>query len=100
MMKKSNHATNINPLLLPSPEEATHEYIGAGGRLTVVSRFGNDPLKGFPDVMQKRETEFSRFYNYEQIFYNLVNGNQQPFVDGLLHFIKISEQLSRQVALN
>ena len=50
--------------------------------------------------MQKRETEFLRFHSYEQIFYNLVNGNQQPFIDGLLHFIKISEQLSRQVALN
>ena len=100
LMKKNNHAANINPVLLPSPEEAAHEYISAGGRLTVVSQFGDDPLKGFPDIMQKRETELVRLYSYEQIFYNIVNGNQQPFIDGLLHFIKISEQLTQQVVLN
>ena len=100
MMKKNNHATKINPLLLPSPEEAAHEYGSAGGRLTISSQFGDDPLKTFPELTQKRDTEFLRHYSYEQIFYNVVNGNQQPFMDGLLHFIKMSEQLAEQVALN
>ena len=84
----------IDPILLPRAEEAVSEYENAGGNLTVFSQFGIDPLRDFPILKHQRESQLSSNLDFDNIFHCLVNGNQQPFMYGLLYFINLNDRLA------
>ena len=100
IMMKNNYTSEVDPTLLLSPEQAVKEYENAGGNLTMFSQFGVDPLQHYPTLIKQREMELLSHYNFDTIFQNIVNGNQQPFMDGLLCFINISARLTQQVTIN
>ena len=64
------------------------------------SQFGTDPLQQYPNLKEQREIELLRNCNFDYVFHNIVNGNQQPFIDGLLCFINISDHLTQQVTVH
>ena len=96
-MMNNNYTSKVDPALLPTPEQAVKEYEDGGGSITVFSQFGVDPLLQYPTLIQQREIELLSRHNFDTIFHNIVNGNQQPFMDGLLCFINISDRLTQQV---
>lgn len=89
IMMNNNCTSKVDPALLLTPEQAVKEYEDAGGSITLFSQFGVDPLLHYPTLIQQREMELLNHYNLQSIFHNIVNGNQQPFMDGLL-FLSVS----------
>ena len=92
-----DYISKVDAALLPTPEEAAREYENAGGRLTIFNEFGIDPLHDHNHLIQQREYEFFSQFCFDNIFHNLVNGKSEPFVEGLLLFISISDRLAQQV---
>ena len=51
----NNLAQVIDPIYLPSCEEAVQVYENLGGRLTMEPQFGEDPSNGDQDLQTRRE---------------------------------------------
>ncbi len=97
-MQTNNRTAKIPLTLLPTAEEAVHAYQQTGGVLTLLPRFGHDPLDGHENLISARRQGFSDQYpDFEQIFSNVVNGNMQPFKCALLLFISLTSRLSHSV---
>ena len=92
-MHQDNRAVKLSLSILPSPEEAVANYQRCGGQLTLLSTFGDDPLSSSLDAI--RQQEFSRRHAvFLPIFHAAVNNDEQPFRDGLQHFISITKRLA------
>lgn len=92
-MQQDNRAAKVSPSIIPSPEEAVTSYQCSGGRLTLLSAFGDDPLS--PSLDAIRQQEFSRRCpSFQPVFHAAVNGDECPFRDGLQHFISITRRLA------
>ena len=100
IMMNNNFTSKVDPALLLTPEQAVKEYEDAGGSITMFSQFGTDPLQQYPNLKEQREIELLRNCNFDYVFHNIVNGNQQPFIDGLFCFINISDHLTQQVTVH
>ena len=94
---KNSFTSMVDITLLPTPEQAVQEYESAGGSLTLSNKFGTDPLQNNTLLKHQRESEVSSHLNFDDIFKNVVNGNQQPFVMGLLYFINVTDRLAQQI---
>ncbi len=95
-MLRCNGTAKIAPGLVPSTEEAVRNYTTAGGRLTDLSLFGEDPLANDSECILQREVVFFRRYpSFDPIFHKIVNGDDTLFRDGLQFFIHITETMSQ-----
>ena len=63
-----------------SSEEAVAVYGAFGGHLTRPTEYGLDPLRGSPQLLQRREELFQRrFPNMQSVYGHLVNGNSKSY---------------------
>lgn len=93
-MRENNQTIRIDDQLLPEPDVAMQHFHEIGGQLTAFSDFGQDPLQSNSVLVTQRETRFrERYPDFNQFFYDTVNGNYSNFRDGLLYLIDISKQL-------
>ena len=99
LMVENNQTKSIDHHLVPEADEAGRLYEENGGRLTVFSNFGQDPLEQREDLKSIRMERFKEQWpSFETIFHSLVNGNKANFRDGLLCFIDLTMQLKTQIA--
>jgi hypothetical protein len=88
----------VQPNDVPTVDEAVAGFQAKGGRLTLFSSFGVDPLEGRDDLCQIRIRNFhERFNNFSSIFHSVCNEDDTLFRSGLLHFINITTRLSSSV---
>lgn len=94
-LASQNQQTGRIPLPnILTPEDATQAFEMTGGTLTIFSPFGRDPLQDRQDLARSRENEFfHQVADFSTIFYQLVNGNDGPFRDGLKLFIELTHRL-------
>ena len=98
LMSNNNQAAQLNPLVIPTPDDALQQFQDCGGEVTVFNSFGQDPLELRPDLIVEREELFYQQHpNFDEIFHSTVNGNDLLFKTGLLDFITINKQLVAQL---
>lgn len=95
-LRRSNSLVQpVSSTLIPSSEEAVEQFHTGGGQLTLISHFGADPLDGEDSLISERDRRLqSGVGEISSMFHTLVNGNDQPFRDGLKLFIQLTEELS------
>ena len=97
-MSNNDQVAQLNPSVIPSPDDALQQFESCGGEITVFNAFGQDPLELRPDLITEREELFHRQHpSFNEIFHFTVNGNYSHFKNGLLDFIAISKQLVVQL---
>ena len=95
-MDTNNRAARIDLQFVPLPEDAARQYKEAGGHLTHFSKFGDDPLESNAILVNLREEEFHHRYPvFNPFFFNLVNGDDSLFHEGLLYFIRTTHKLQQ-----
>ena len=100
-MARTSRAARVNPVLVPTPDEAVADFHQTGGRLHMISEFGKDPLDGRRDLQQCRYDAFAeRFPSLEPIYHQVVNNDSTLFKQSLLYFISITERLSSTIHQN
>lgn len=88
-MRSNNHTARIDPINIPSPEDAVKMFEEDGGHLTYFREFGDDPLTAEKAVM--RDTAFyTKYPTFEPFFYRIVNEDDSLFKEGLLYFIHLT----------
>lgn len=98
LMRQNNRAAKVPATVLPTAEEAVHGFEQTEGHLTVLPKFGHDPLEGSDDLQEARNQGFiAKYPNFEPLFSGVVNGNDQPFRAGLMHFISLTTRLSHSL---
>jgi hypothetical protein len=91
-----NYLNPLDPSLVPSVSEAISTYQSMGGRLTLFSNFGQDPLKELRNKCETRLDAFrSRYSDFKPIFHTVCNGDHTLFRGALLFFIDITKRLAR-----
>ena len=80
---------------IPTTEDAVDMYRQQGGVLTDPSEFGADPLQNDIQKIEQREQEFrSNAISFEDIFTNVISGNNVLFRQAILLYIDITDHLS------
>ena len=80
------------PLIIPTTEDAVDMYRQQSGVLTDPSEFGTDPLENDIQKIDQREQEFrSNAMSVEDIFTNVISGNDVPFRQAILLYIDITD---------
>lgn len=93
-----NRAAAIDTSLVPTASEAVSSFHATGGRLQLLSKFGEDPLDGHTSLQQNREEAFvSRFPSFEPIFHQVSNGDSTPFKEAIIFFIDLTNRLVTQI---
>ena len=93
-MCANNHVQRIDAAHIVDSATAVHQFESFGGRLTIFSGFGEDPLRQHAALVTQREREFRRCYpDFGVFFYIVVNSDYSLFRQGLLYFIDLSKQL-------
>lgn len=81
--------------LFPEGSDAVSQFQGIGGRLTLFTLFGFDPLSDRMDLFRERDRQFCvHFPDISQVFHSICNDNCIPFQDCLKLFISLTEQLT------
>lgn len=97
-MCENYQARRLDDSVIIEPNDAVTQFESFGGRLTIFSPFGEDPLKESMQLSSRREEEFKeRYPDFSQFFYRIVNGDNSLFREGLLFFIDISKRLEASV---
>ena len=99
-MMENNHAVKIDSDMLPDVDSAVNQFERNGGQLTIFSSFGEDPLRHNLHLVTRRETDFYRQHpraSFANFFYTVTNGDYSLFREGLLSYIAITKNLSRQL---
>ena len=89
-----NRAKSVVPGVLPNCAEAIQLYRNAGGLITDRAKFGEDPLGGNDEKKQIRQDTFLQHFQFDQIFHEVVNGNDAILKDSLLFLCDITYRLS------
>lgn len=98
LMSNNNQVAQLNPSVIPTPDDALQQFQDCGWEVTVFNSFGQDPLELRPYLIAEREELFhQRHPTFDEIFHSTVNGNDLLFKAGLLDFITISKQLVAQL---
>ena len=93
-ISNNNQATQLNPSVIPAPDNALQQFQDCGGEVTVFNPFGKDPLELRSNLIAEREELFYQQYStFDEIFHSAVNENDLLIKNGLLDFITISKQL-------
>lgn len=91
----------MNPVVVPSLDEAVSDFHHTGGRLHLISEFGRDPLGGRRDLQQLRLEAFTeRVPSFEPIYHQVVNNDSTLFKQSLLYFINITQRLASTIDQN
>lgn len=51
LMSNNNQAAQLNPSVIPAPDDALQQFQDCGGEVTVFNSFGKDPLELRPDLI-------------------------------------------------
>ena len=99
-MLRNDQTVKLSSRDVPEAEEAYQLLEANGGRITLFSPFGHNPLKGHLELIDKRESLFhARFPDFAPFVSNVVNGNYALFREGLLYFIN-NLKLSYKTIIN
>jgi hypothetical protein len=91
-MYRNNQAAQVDPHVIPQPEEALRLFESHGGNITRFSQFGEDPLKYDERLFSQKEAMFTQRYRDFGIFFHIiVNNDYSLFRAGLLYFISTSK---------
>jgi len=91
LMNLDNRAKRIDPVLLPTTEEAVELYPGT---ISEPCRFGVDPLESSISRKNVRWESFCSRYSFQTLFSEVSNGCCSSFASALLFFIDITYRLS------
>ena len=78
-------------IIIVDSATAVHQFESFGGRLTIFSGFGEDPLRQHTALVTQREREFRRCYPDFGCFF--LYCCYSLFRQGILYFIDLSKQL-------
>ena len=99
-MRRNNQAVLIDQSLVPEPADAITRFSTHGGRITLFSPFGKDPLESHQELCEEREHKFlQRYPDFGPFFHTVVNGDFLLFHEGLLFFIDLSQQLEHSISV-
>ena len=85
----------VNPIYLPSCDEAVQVYENLGGRLTMEPHFGEDPLNGDQDLQTRKELLWLR----DVPDVNVISGHIVNDLDhSFRHVVNIFCGLTRQLS--
>ena len=90
-MNKDYRARKIQPNMLPQTRDAIQMYPGS---LSEPAIFGLDPLGSKQAKQDMRLAAFTSSYSFENLFYEVANGNGTTFTRALIFFIDITYRLS------
>ena len=94
-MQLDNRLSPLDPLVVPTVDEAVSPFHSAGGRLTLFSNFGADPLYGMNELCELRLKTFtSRYKDFASIFHAICNGDESLFRSALLYFMDITKRMA------
>ena len=83
LMRRNNRTAQVPASALPTAEDAVHAFQQTGGHLTMLPKFGSDPLDDRDDLKEARHQGFiAKFPNWEQLFSTVVNSNDTHFRSG------------------
>ena len=96
VLQHERHGTiTVNATDIPTTEDAVDMYRQQSGVLTDPSEFGADPLENDVVKLDQREQEFrNTVMSFDDIFTNVVSGNDIPFRQAILCYIDITDHLS------
>ncbi len=95
-MSTNNQVAKIDPHLIPTAHQAIRSFQGDGGHITRFSLFGEDPLASNDALVHQRNIEFNqRYHSFGPFFYQILNGNDSLFREGLQFFICSTQRLSQ-----
>ena len=98
-MNQDNRTAKVPPHIIPTSDEAISSYHDMGGELTLSSTFGEDPIS--TSLRAVRELEFTTTYPDFEVFFTLaVNGQEQPFRNGLELYLSITKSLHSCMTLS
>lgn len=93
LSRKKDFTRKLRSSDIPSTDDAFQQFSSMGGRLTIFSPFGIDPLEENPNLTAQRDAQFSSSVpSFAIIFHAIVNGDDGLFQDGLKMFIQLTEQ--------
>ena len=97
-MQLNNRLFPLDPHVVPTAVEAVSHFHSAGGKLTLFSHFGVDPLHGRRELCEMRLRTFtSRYKTFASIFHAVCNGDESLFRSALLYFIDITKRMSHSL---
>lgn len=95
LAEMTRQITALNPLQVPSVQEAVALHETTHGCLTRESTYGVDPIDEFPHLRALRERDFSlAFPSMDAIFSDVLHGDGIMFRDAVLVFISLSVRFS------
>ncbi len=75
-MRENNQAKKIDASTIMDAGDAVHQFEQLGGRITIFTPFGEDPLMHNPELVSQRETELKQQYpDFSRFFRTVVNSN-------------------------
>ena len=89
LQNRGTSAIQMSSLL--TMEEAALSYRQHQGILTEFNTFGSDPLSERNDLVRRRLQLFNP--SYDELFTNVVSSDGQQFIDAIMRFISITQQL-------
>lgn len=96
----SSRTASIDESLVPSTTQAVESFHSCGGKLTLLPRFGEDPLDGQVMLFQERERIFhSKYPSFQPIFHQAANGDGTLFKEAVLFFISLTNRLRAQISV-
>ncbi len=85
----------VSSSVVPTADVAVQRFSAMGGKLTIFSPFGSDPLADHPALAAQREVEFSSSVPpFSAVFHAIVNGNDRLFREGVRRFIYLTDRLT------
>ena len=90
-----NRVRQLNPALLWTGTQAADQ---SGGRVTVESKFGSDPLDGHQALIELRERSFKeRHPDMSIIFHSVANNSSAIFIEAYRYFLQLNTRLSSSI---
>lgn len=69
-MSNNDQVAQLNPSVIPSPDDALQQFESCGGEITVFNAFGQDPLELRPDLITEQEELFHQQHSsFAEIFH-------------------------------
>lgn len=89
LMRENNKTVPVGRLM--EKERAAEHYTTiTNSPLTLFSPFGKDPLAEYPNLQLRRSTEFFKKCNFENIFFQIQQGDVNAFMFSIQLFSRIS----------
>ena len=94
MMLQDNRTKRLDPVVIPTVNDAVPTYRAQGGHLTDPDELGVDLISLDVDKSRICQQSFSdKFPSFGVIFDKIVNGQPEMFREGLLYYLSITNRL-------